>query len=351
MNYHSKLPSPRDSCQYQIGGPYTYRRGCRMILKSKYESDHNNIGGNRANIEKGMRKIWIADPGFELCQVDQSGAEALAVAYLCKDAKYRALFKNGIKPHHYICLKLFPDVWKDKFGKDKIDCALKTEINDLISLNYWNDLCDYIESTDEWEPKKRYYYMGKKTIHSFSYGQRENSFRTNILKETAGTVNLSFDEAKHFRTTFFAEFPEILDWHQRVFREAKTKRQLRNLLGFPYNITDFVDENDYKDLIAWIPQSTIACITLKALVAWQEYVWDNNLNWHLLHETHDSFLTEAPKDENLENAKKMKEFIEQELVSPLDGSVFRMKSSVAVGLNWSSYKEKYNEEGLKKIKL
>ena len=46
-----------------------------------------------------------------LLQRDQSGAEALIVAYDSEPRDYRQLFIHNVKPHVYVALKLFKDVW------------------------------------------------------------------------------------------------------------------------------------------------------------------------------------------------------------------------------------------------
>ena len=171
----------RDSTQFQIGGPKTFRLGSRAIMKKSRqlpsgEFKDRGLGGNLQNIEKSMREIYIPD-GFtdalkDKCsyymssgdlsifteeelmslrifvQTDQSGAEALGVAYLCKDGDFRQLFIHGIKPHVYVAIHVFRDIWKKKMReysvagdvKCDIDEILNTPIKDLKSNPYWKDL-------------------------------------------------------------------------------------------------------------------------------------------------------------------------------------------------------------------
>lgn len=347
----TELLYPRDTSQWIISGTDSFRLGSRKVLSSTRDTEFINFGGNRANIEKKMRIIWEADRGYKLCQVDQSGAEALIVAYLCKPLKYRSLFLNGIKPHTYLALKLFPEIWKVKFEKDAVEECLLLSIPALAKHPKWNALAELIKSSDDWAPSQRYYHLAKKTIHASSYGMREGTFRSSLLQESEGTIVLTDAQATLFLKTFHLEFPEIKEWHWRVFSQAKQKALLRNLFGFPYHITDYVNENDYKDLIAWVPQSTVACITRQAKIRLQTYIEENNRDWHTLNDNHDSYLAEAPEEEILELARKMKEFMEIELVSPFDASVFRMKSGVSIGRNWAPYDENKNKEGLLEIKL
>lgn len=70
----------RSSCTYKISGTKTFRLSSSKIL--------GHWGENLQNKEKGMRVMYIPDDGKIFVQVDQSGAEALIVAYLCRNANF-----------------------------------------------------------------------------------------------------------------------------------------------------------------------------------------------------------------------------------------------------------------------
>ena len=346
---HSRFSKPRDTGQYIIAGTDSFRLSCRKVLSNSTDTPYNNFGGNRQNLEKGMRKIWVADEGYTFLQCDQSGAEALIVAHLCRAGKYRSLFQNNIKPHVYMALKLFPEVWGKHIGDDKIAQALVTPISGLKSLPFWKELETLIKSSDNWPSDQRYYHLAKKTIHAASYGMRGNTFRMAILLESGGTIVITLKEAETFLMKFHSEFPEIHEWHNRVFMEAKAKGRLTNLFGFPFNITDFINPNDFKDLIAWGPQSTVACLTRTAYCDLQDYIEEEKKDWHILADTHDSYMQQVIDCDTLDGAKKMKELMEIEMVSPVDGTKFRMKSEVAASKNWAPYKEDSNPNGLREV--
>src|SRR6202020_159671 len=103
------------------------------------EIKDRGLGGNLQNIEKGQREIYVSDGWSNeltakcqyylqsndlsiftdeekenlriFIQTDCAGAEALIVAYLCYNGDYRQLFINGIKPHSFLGMHLFKDVW------------------------------------------------------------------------------------------------------------------------------------------------------------------------------------------------------------------------------------------------
>jgi hypothetical protein len=351
---HSKLGKPRDTGQYIIPGTDSFRLSCRMLFQSKLKTPYNNYGGNRQNIEKLMREIWIADDGYTFVQCDQAGAEALIVAHLTRSGKYRTLFKNGVKPHTYLAMKLFWKKWvsEGNFNEKDILTAMVTEIPALKTLPYWKSLDSVIRGSDNWPSNRRYYHMSKKTIHAGSYGMKGNTFRLQLLLESGGQMVLTSAQADEFLEGFHKEFPEIREWHSQVYQQALLTKQLRNLFDFPLNITGFVDKDDFKDLIAWVPQSTVACITRQAFIKLQAYIEHEKLDWHLMADTHDSYMCMVPDAEVKDAARIMKQFIEIELESPYDKTLFRMKSEAQAGKNWSPAKDGgKNPDGLKEVIL
>ena len=337
----------RDSTTWVIGGPKTFRLGSRKIFKK--------WGGNLQNIEKSMRDVYIPDEGKIFVQTDQSGAEALIVAYLCEAGAFRQLFLHGVKPHVYVALHVFRDVWakrmKEVQGFD-IDTIIKTPIQALKSNPFWKDLDATIKDSDNWSLAERYYYLAKQTCHSSNYGIEPPTFRMNILEKSGGKIVITKEQSEHFLRTYHALFPEIQNWHGRVRSFALQHKMLYNLFNHPYTITSYriLDEH-WKELYAWSPQSTVGMITNVAYAKMQSYIEENNLQWDLLTNCHDSYLIQCPIEEMQECAKKSKEFMEVPFTSPLDGTAFNMRSEVQAGMNWRPFHEKKNPLGLKEVKL
>lgn len=333
--------APRNSTCYKIAGTETFRLASSKILKE--------WGGNLQNVEKGARKIYVADSGYQFIQVDQAGAEALIVAYLSPKGQYRTLFEAGIKPHTFVALHVFADVWRKKFKKPEVvEAALGSKIADLKDLAGWKELDSLIKSSDNWPSDQRYYYLSKKVVHASSYGMRRNTFVLAILKDSNGTVVLDPKVAENYLAKFHNLFPEIGKWHQIVQNQIKKDRVLRNLFGYPRLFTGYMGDHDYKECYAFVPQSTVGTITNIAFSELQEYIEENKLDWHLLANTHDSYMFEVPAAEVEHGARIGRFFMEKELIAP-DGTPFRMRSEVQAGYNWAPFKKQENEYGLKEV--
>ena len=180
-----------NSCLYKHT-PKTFRRASQKILQF--------WGSNMQNWEKSLRQIYRPD-GFSsaleekckywletgdatvfteeelvfvrvFCQSDQSGAEALIVAYECDPLDYRQLFINSIKPHVYVALKLFKDIWTRKLKESgglvedfNIEELCDAAIPELKKNPFWKDIDSLIKSSDNWSAQERYYYLAKQTCH------------------------------------------------------------------------------------------------------------------------------------------------------------------------------------------
>lgn len=294
-------------------------------------------------------------------QTDQSGAEALIVAYLCEAGRYRQLFQNKIKPHSYIGMHLFSHIWPSKMrehnlitGDNDFDIGvlMKTPIPELKNSKWWSVLAKLIKDSDDWSLKERYYYLAKQTEHSSNYDIHAPTFRMNLLDKSGGKVVISHDEAVRFIDVKHTLYPEIRgSFHRWVQRQAEQHKMLYNLHGHPYTITsyEFLDSN-WKELFAWIPQSTVGEITNIAYTRMFQYITEHKKPWDLLANTHDSYLLQCPLRDEKECGTKAREFMEQSFVSPIDGAPFTMGSETQSGFNWGVCK-KGNDLGLRELRL
>lgn len=365
----------RNSTIYH-NSPKTFRRSSRKIL--------GKWGGNLQNIEKSMREIYIPDgitkelePRCKywlqtgdltvfteeeletlrcMIQRDQDGAEALVVAYDCEPGDYRQLFIHGVKPHVYVAMKLFKDIWqkkmKEKGGVDfDIELISSTPIARLKLNPNWKELDSLIRDSDNWNLSERYYYLAKQTVHSANYDIQWANFIINILEKSGGKISIKKEQGMYFLQTYRALFPEIPESNQRIRRQVDQHKMLFNFFGFPYTITNHnILESTYKEYYAWPRQSTVGEITRIAFTNLYYFCMEEKKKWDILQDNHDSYLVQCPLKEVKECREKMQEFMNIELTSPVDGAVFRMKSESQVGFNWSNYKPGVNDLGLRELK-
>lgn len=342
----------RNTTQYVIAGPNTFRLASHALF-DKY-------GSNLQNIEKSMRKIYIPDKGKVFIQVDQSGAEAVVVAYLCKHGQFRDLILSGIKSHIFVGLHIFADEWQKEInampgGKDtkcNIEELIHTQIKQLKNNPFWPEIDALIASSDDWPAARRFYYIAKQITHSSNYGIGAGRFCMNTLEKSRGKIILKQQDAEKYLNFYHGMFPEIREWHREVVQQVKETNYLYNLFGFPRYFFHKGDlkETEYKEMYAFPAQSTVGTITNIAYTRGQNFIEDTGVNWDLLANTHDSYLWQAPEDEAMECAKLAKNYMEQDLMN-FRGEGFKMKAEVTIGHNWGPYHADKNPQGLQKVKL
>ena len=267
--------------------------------------------------------IFVAPDGYSIVQVDQAGAEALIVAYLAAAGKYRELFTEGVKPHTYVALHLFLDKFRGAHPAER----------------YWLQRPGLLKAYDEWPAlskqiagSKFEYDIGKRTGHASNYKMGPNTFRESTLKESEGSLVLSFEQAKYFLDTYKQLFPEIVAWQAEIEARIRTDRELRNLFGFPRRFEQNFTDGYMREAISWIPQSTVGCITHTAYNLLTRKIRAERLPWRPFNNKHDSYAAMVPDDHVPEAARVMTSLINQRFTG-WDGCEFVMKSEVQVGKN------------------
>lgn len=327
----------RNTCAWNIGLTDTFRNKSKKLL--------GLYGTNLQNPSDRICQIYIPDNGKVFIQADQAGAEAVIVSRLCRSGNLRKLFQYGIKVHSYVALHIFNSYWISH-GHPIAAVAVRTPIDNLTSLPEWKELYSTIKNHD------KYYFIGKKTAHSGNYGVGPNTFRDAVLVESENKIIISAAEAKVFLETFHRIFPEIKDWHKGVEDTIKGKPGvLRNLFGYPRDFSaDIITDHMLRQAYAFVPQSTVGCITNIALVKLYHYIKQYNLDWDILNNKHDSILVQCNENDWEHCARTLKEFLSMELTAP-NGEQFRMGAEVSKGYNWGKYKPDTNPDGMQEIKL
>lgn len=318
----------RYTCRYNIAGTNTFRLSAAKLLKL--------YGNNAQNWEKDLRQVIIPDEGKIFGVIDQAGAEALIVAYLCRMGNFRQLFLSGIKAHVYVAMHLFREEW-EKLMKCDLSEYINCPIPKLTSLPRWKELEKHIKESDNWVSSRRYYHHAKMTCHSANYNIKAPTFRLNILDKSDGKINISLSQAQHYLTTYHKLFPEIQQWHVDVITEVRRTRTLRNLFGFPRVFTGPDGDDLFKEAFAFVPQSTVGTITNLCITECQEHCESNQLFKEaavdILANTHDGCLYQCKTGFEIPVGKVFETHMNRKLVSPR-GETFFMKSETKFGTSW-----------------
>ncbi len=202
-----------------------------------------------------IRKFFIPDPGFIICEADLSGSDAQVVAWEADDADLKAAFRAGLKIH----IKNARDVYPER-TKNMSDADLK--------------------ATDQ---AGGLYHNMKRMVHGTNF--------VGTAKYLAHILKMSVRDVDDFQYRWFSLHPGIPAWHDRTEQQLMTTRIITNPFGYRIMYFDRI-ENTLKKAVAWIPQSVTAhCRTRAMLNIEAKFSF-----LQLLLEVHDSIVFQIPKE-------------------------------------------------------
>lgn len=221
----------RFRCSYKIPGTTTYRFASKSDAFGFGTNLANISGGSRGDeealakeIRRGMaisglikpnlRKLFIPDTGYTICEFDLPQADARVVAWDANDETLKAIFNDPTRDIHTENAKL---VFGECFGKE--------------------------------DPRR---YFAKEAVHATNY------LVTAIT--LAATLHCTVPQATNFIFTWFKLHPKIPAWHNRLRGEAATRKYVENAFGYRRYCFDRL-EDEIKEIVAWIGQSTVAVVT------------------------------------------------------------------------------------------
>lgn len=200
-----------------------------------------------------VRKIFVPDPGFTFCDADLEKADAQVVAWDADDEELKQIFREGLNIH---------------------------EENAKAIFNVLN---------------KHTYAMAKRGVHLSNY--------LGTARTLATALGITVREAEMFQKNWFGAHPKIEAWQDDIKLRLMSDRQVTNKFGYRRFYFDRI-EDSLKEALAWIPQSTVACVINRGLVN----IYNNYSSLvDILIQVHDSldfqFRTEL-KEELLPKLKK-----------------------------------------------
>lgn len=229
----------RMRCSFNVCGTETFR----------FSSSKNAFGSgmNLENIPKGtvalepddlelpnVRRLFIPDPGFTFFDMDLDRADLQVVVWEAGDEELRQMLREGVDIHSENARVL---------GIDR-------------------------QSAKIW-------------VHGTNYGGGARTMAINC--------GISVREAERRRERWFSAHPGIRTWHERVERDLRDRRCVTNRFGYRRFYFDRV-EGLLPEALAWIPQSTVACVINRAFVN----VWRNLREVQVLNQVHDSLAGQFP---------------------------------------------------------
>lgn len=132
----------------------------------------------------------------------------------------------------------------------------------------------------------------KKTLPNGSANPKYTQFKslchgTNYLgtpQGLAARLGLLTHEVERTQRWYFGRFPEIKQWQVDFCKRVTSQRKVSNKFGYVRQYFDRVDDRLLRKAIAWVPQSTVACLINRVWIN----VHENLPEVQVLLQTHDS---------------------------------------------------------------
>jgi DNA polymerase I-like protein with 3'-5' exonuclease and polymerase domains/uracil-DNA glycosylase len=215
---------------FNVCGTETYR----------FSSTKNAFGSglNMQNIPKGgdtedeglelpnVRDLYIPDPGKTYFDIDLDSADLRIVTWESDCPWMKDHFKNGRKPYIEVMREYYHNPNMDK------------------------------------KSHPREYAMFKSLCHGTNY--------LGTADGIAPRIGLLVHECERIQKWYFGLAPEIKKWQDDIKAQVTKRKFVQNVFGYRTYYFDRIEGTIFNQAVAWIPQSTVACLINRAYVAIDE---------------------------------------------------------------------------------
>ena len=258
------------------------------------------LGGNMQQVPKsnddagGLRRIFCAPPGYKLIKADLSQAEARATAWLSEDHDLIERFMDPTFDVHSFNASL---IYKIKEG----------EVTRGV-------LPDGTMSQRE---------KVKRVVHGANYG---------IKALTCSKITgLPYIEVKHALDAYISSKPALQLWWRNLRETVVSLRKLITPLGRQRIFFDRLDENTFRSAYAFLPQSLVADMILRAFTKLDKTLPEGA---RLELQVHDEVVVECRDDLVDKVALMVKQCLELPVIFPQVSYPLIIPAEVSVGQNW-----------------
>lgn len=231
----------RDSrlrCSFSVAGTETFRFSS--------SGDAFGSGTNLQNIPKGtedpgpedlvlpnIRKLFVPDHGYTFFDQDLDRADLQVVVWEANDELLKLALRAGTDLHLLNAGTLF---------------GIRDLNTDSLSSP------EFVKDAKVRYGKQRQ--LAKSWVHGTNYGGGPRTM--------AIAAGITVKEAERLQNVWFYEHPGIKKWHERTEAGLRLHRSVKNAFGYTRHYFDRV-EGLLPEALAWIPQSTVACIINRVL--------------------------------------------------------------------------------------
>lgn len=172
-----------------------------------------------------IRRCFIPDTGYEICESDLKQADARVVAWEANDETLKAIFNDP-----------------------------SADLHDINTMSIYNIPKPADDQDPNWQRKRN---AAKAGVHLTNYGGH--------ARTCARALGITVHEAEQFQWRWFDLHPAIPEWHRKIQSDLECNRKVVNAFGYQRIYFSRI-EDAFTEALAWIPQSTVALVISKALI-------------------------------------------------------------------------------------
>ena len=234
----------RMRCSFNVAGTETFR----------FSSSENAFGSgmNLQNIPKGdedsglpnVRKLFIPDEEKEFFDIDLDSADLRIVVWESDCKEMKQMFAEGLKPYVEVAKEYYRDPTITKHHPS--------------------------------------YKLFKALCHGTNYLGTPSGL--------SGRIGLLTQEVERIQKWYYEKFPEIKVWQDDLCAKLRSNRYVENVFGYRGWFFDRMEGTIFNQAVAWIPQSTVACLINRGY----RNIHDNERDIQVLLQVHDSLAGQYP---------------------------------------------------------
>ncbi|HEX4500591.1 MAG TPA: DNA polymerase [Scandinavium sp.] len=271
-------------------------------------------GTNLQNIEKRLRRIFVADSGMKFAQLDAEQGDSR-----CVGAIEWNLFRDGAY----------------------LDACESGDLHTSVSRMAWPNMQWTGDIRADREIAEQPFYRQ----HSFRHMAKVLGHGTNYMgTPSTMAVHTKIDSGviEKFQSAYFRGFPGHLSWHISVANVLKRDGFLVSLMGRRRHFLGRLTEAEtIREAVAYDPQGSCSDILNNGMLQ----VWQANI-CQVLMNIHDAILVQYPQEREDEIVHQLKSLMRHPVVLQHD-RVMELPYEVKTGWNWADH-SKDNPDGLKK---
>lgn len=261
----AKLREGRMHCAYSIAGTGTYRFNSTATAFGEGTNLQNVPSGDESGMLAlpNVRKMFVPDAGKLFFDVDLDSADLRIVAWEAELDEMKQMLAAG--------KKVYVEVMKE-----------------------------YYKDSSLTKHDKRYTIF-KSLCHGTHY--------LGTAKGLAQRLGLGVHETEIIQRWYYGKFPGLRKWQEAVKDSVYKRKMVQNIFGYRCYFFDRIEGTIFNQAIAWIPQSTVACIISRAMKKLhREYPWIQ-----VLLQVHDSLGGQFPTWRQAEAELIIQQAVEIEL--------------------------------------